>query len=470
MEQYNYEDILRELKEARSIQNRLQEIIESIFDGVFITDSEANVIMVNRSYEEISGLNREDLLGKNMKDLVDRGLISRSVTLEILQTKKPITIDQEFRSGKRALVSGNPLFDEEGKITYVVTSVRDMTQIYRLQDKVTENENKSKEYRLRIQAMESQMPEDDGLVQASPRTVDVFTMAQSVARLDTTVLLLGETGTGKSELAKFIHQNSLRSKGNFVTINCSSIPENLMESELFGYEKGAFTGADREGRSGLFEVADRGTVFLDEIGEMSLGIQVKLLNVLQSGKITRVGGRKEIPIDVRVVTATNRDLRKLIADKKFREDLYYRINVFPIPLPPIRERQDDILPIADNYLESLNKRYNSRKTLTKGAREALTKYSWPGNIRELKNIVERAYIISPENLIQSSHLQLDARNVRPVIDMGGMDLKAYIEKEEMRIIEAYYKEYGSLRKAAKALGMDASTVVRKRQRYSKEKG
>ncbi len=466
----NYEQLLLELNEARSVRDRLQEIIESIYDGVFITDGNAKVIMINKGYEAVSGLRRKELIGDTMENLVKKGLISQSATLEVLKKRRAVTLNQRFDTGKKALVTANPIFDADGKINFVVTSVRDMTELYQLQEKIAESESLSLEYQRKIEAIKLQLPQMGDLIVESRAAIQIFNMAKNVAKLDTAVLLLGETGTGKSELARYIHNNSDRKNESFMTINCSVIPENLIESELFGYEGGSFTGAKKEGRIGLVEAADKGTLFLDEIGELPLMVQVKLLNFLQTGKFTRVGGRKEISIDVRTVTATNRDLVKMVDEKKFREDLYYRINVFPITVPPIRERRKDIMPIANNHLDFLNKKYNQNKKFTIAARDALESYDWPGNIRELKNSVERAFIISEFEDIKSAHFHFEVKTGKQFFTAREMDLKEYIEQEEKRILEIYYKEYGSVRKAAKALGMDPSTFVRKRQRYDERYG
>ena len=314
------------------------------------------------------------------------------------------------------------------------------------------------------------------MVAVDNATLSVILMADKVAPMDSTVMLTGETGVGKEVFAEYIHQNSKRSDKAFIRINCGAIPANLIESELFGYERGAFTGADKNGKMGLFEVADHGTVFLDEIGELPLEMQVKLLRVLQEQEVERIGGVKPIKIDVRVIAATNRNLEEMAKQKKFREDLYYRLMVFPIEIPPLRERKKDVIPLAEMFLGRLNRKYGFEKQFSDGAVRLMEDYSWPGNIRELKNIVERAVIINEAAEISASSLSIAvptspmrcAEQIRSDVD-GDINLKAAVEAVEKEYMERAYQKYGNVRDAAKSLGMTHATFVRKRQRYTSGK-
>ena len=266
----------------RELNRQLFTILNSIYDGLYITDGQANTILINRAYEEVSGLRREDVLGKSMQEIVATGMIDRSGSLGVLKTRKPVTLEQTFRTGKQALITSTPHFDSSGEITMIITVVRDMTEIYGLQRKYQESEERRRsemEFLQRNQRFVSRM------VAADPRTLEVLARAQKVATLDTTVLLLGETGVGKEQFARYIYENSARARQSFIGINCGAIPASLIESGLFGYEKGAFTGASKEGKMGVFESADKGTVFLDEVGELSLAAQVRLLHVLEDGTV-----------------------------------------------------------------------------------------------------------------------------------------------------------------------------------------
>ncbi|MDU2064570.1 MAG: sigma 54-interacting transcriptional regulator [Sporomusaceae bacterium] len=452
---------------------RLDAIIEHSFDGIFITDKNATTIKVNQAYEEITGLKKSDVLGRNMADLVREKMISVSGSLIVVVDKKPVTLEQHFKTGKRALITSSPIFDRNGELVMVVTNVRDLTEIYNLKREVEEKTETMNKLRLELEHINDS--NDPELIAKDDATFSAVLLANRVAPMDTTVMLLGETGVGKEVMAKYIYRQSPRAKQSFIKVNCGAIPEKLIESELFGYEKGAFTGANKTGKMGLFELADQGTLFLDEVGELPKEMQVKLLRVLQEQEIVRVGGVKPIQVDVRVIAATNRDLEKMVIDQTFREDLYYRLNVFPIYIPPLRERPKDIMPLAKFFLDKLNHKYNLQKYFSAISIQLLNEYSWPGNIRELKNVIERATIISAGNEIKPENLHIHQTKginsytgssaVAKVSLAATTDLKATLDKLEFQYLEKAYQEYGNVREAAKSLNMTASTFVRKRQRY-----
>lgn len=446
----------------------LGNIIEFSFDGIYITDGKANTLKVNKSYENITGLKRENLINRNMYDLEKAGVVSESSTLKVLKSKKTNTVLQEFSTGKKALVSSNPIFDSEGNIFMVVTNVRDVTELYELEEEIEKNKEIQEKYHSEIEAMRGQYLNLADIIVKDKAMFNLFEVAKRVATLDTTILILGETGVGKEEVAKFIHKNSSRNMGKFIRINCGAIPVNLIESELFGYVKGAFTGANKEGKMGLLEVANGGTVFLDEIGELPLDIQVKLLRVLQEGEVERIGDLSPIKLDVRVLAATNRKLEEMIKQKTFREDLYYRLNVVPLMIPSLRERREDIVPIARHYISKLNNKYNFNKTFSAEAMNALYSYDWPGNVRELKNIIERVMVISSKDVIHKNDLPITKCSsfIESNIDLeDNCNLTEAVEKVEARLISKAFDKTGNVRDAAKILGIDASTFVRKRKRY-----
>lgn len=331
----------------------------------------------------------------------------------------------------------------------------------------------SERYQSEAEYARKQVLASADLIVADPRMLALLEQVKRVAALDATVLLLGETGVGKEKIAKYIYKNSARKEERFLAINCGAISPTLMESELFGYERGAFTGASREGKMGLFEVADKGTVFLDEIGELPLDMQVRLLRVLQEQTIQRVGGTRDISINVRVVAATNRNLEEMVQQKTFRQDLFYRLNVVPIRIPPLRERQADIPAFLDHFLAQFNQKYNTRKEFAGDAVRAMLAYEWPGNVRELKNVVERAVILSSGQLIRPEDLPF-CPSWTPALfcpeQEGTVDLKVLTEQFEARFINAAYKKYGSVRKAAASLSMDPATFLRKRKKYGEPPG
>lgn len=451
----------------------IENILESSFDGFYITDGDANTILLNKAYETITGLKREDLIGHNMYELEENKAISKSATLMVLREKTVKTIEQEFETGKRALVSSTPIFDDEGNITMVVTNVRDLSALQLLNSQIEHSKKLTDKYLSEIEAMRLQILGTDELIAHDEKMLETLKLAKRVALVDTTVLVLGETGVGKEEVAKFIHKNSNRKEQIFIKINCGAIPENLIESELFGYEKGAFSGADKNGKLGLFEVANGGTMFLDEIGELPLEMQVRLLRVLQEKEIVRIGGLNPIKIDVRLIAATNRDLEEMVTVGRFRKDLYYRLFVVPITLLPLRERREDILPLAKYFCQELNGKYGWEKKLTGDALSLIYGYKWMGNVRELKNTIERAVVMSDSEWINAEDIQLlnNFEQEKELLIKEATEfpsLKEAVEQLEAELLERAYQRFGNVRAAAKALSIDSSTFVRKRQRLNRQ--
>ena len=478
----NVTKIFSTLSEA---SERLNAIIEHSFDGIFITDAKANVIRINHAYEVITGLKKEEVLGKNMADLVRNKLISESGSLQVIKTKQPVTLQQCFRSGKEALVTSSPIFDADGNFIMIVTNVRDLTEIYNLKAVVQEKTAAMDRLAMELEHLQTTSEDNQEIIAKDETTLAAMLLANRVASMDTTVILLGETGVGKEVMARYIFQHSHRAKNSFIKVNCGAIPENLIESELFGYEGGAFTGANKNGKIGLFELANNGTLFLDEIGELPKDMQVKLLRALQEQEIMRVGGTKPVKIDVRIIAATNRNLEEMVKDGTFREDLYYRLTVFPISIPPLRMRKKDVLPLALSFLEKLNQKYQLKKYFTDLSMQLLHEYDWPGNIRELKNIVERAIIISPSDAIKPEDLHIhsaskpiviikenefsdNTKNSLPPPPEFPINLKRELKKIEYTYMAQAYEVFGNVRDAAKNLGLTPSTFVRKRKQYQQK--
>jgi len=441
-------------------QDALMSIIGSSYDGIYITDGDANTIYVNQSYQVISGLEPEDVMGVNMRTLVNGGIISKSATLLALQKKRTVTIEQDFRTGKHAVVTSTPIFNQTDQIVMVVTNVRDISELYILREELKKSNEISQKY-------QKQILQDADIVAADDISLKLIRMIDRVAMLDTPILLLGETGVGKERIASYIHKNSGRKNKNFIKVNCGAIAESLIESELFGYEPGSFTGANKEGKIGFFGLANEGTIFLDELGELSVGAQVKLLRVLQEQEIVRVGSNKPEKIDVRILAATNQNLEDLIEAGRFRKDLYYRLNIFPVVIPPLRRRKGDIPVLAKTALEELNRKYGKSKSFSQTAILTLLEYQWPGNVRELRNIVERAFIMSDEDAITAADLPL--QTIRSVLEGEAEDqtlnLKDLLELTEYEYIYRAYKKYKNVRAAAKSIQMDPATFTRKRKKY-----
>ena len=376
--------VLREqLLEARALKEELEKVIQGSYDYIFVTDAKGNVEKINDAYTRITGYEQEEIIGENIYDLTARGYFDRAVTIDVIETRKTQTLTQTLKSGKTVLVTGNPLFSETGEFIGVVTNGRDITELNRLKQEIKQAEGLSQHYQKQL--LKFQMDTEGDYIVASPKMAAISDLIQRIAKVDSTVLINGDSGVGKEIVAREIHRNSLRNERPYICVNCAAIPDNLLESELFGYDGGAFTGASKHGKMGIFQLADGGTLFLDEIGELPFYLQAKLLRVIQENEIQRVGGTSPIPIDVRLVTATNRDLWKMVNERQFREDLYYRLNVVQVRIPPLRERKEEIPVFVEYFIGMLNKKYKLSKRINPDLIEGLTAYELPGNIRELRN-------------------------------------------------------------------------------------
>ncbi|HOH56527.1 MAG TPA: sigma 54-interacting transcriptional regulator [Smithellaceae bacterium] len=466
-----YENIITELKSYQELHRRLEAIIESSYDGLYITDGKAKTLLVNSAYERITGISRNNLIGRNMKDLVKEKLYDHSVTLEVLKSKRSVTIMQHIKGGKEVIVTGAPIFDADGEISMVVTNVRDITELNQLRTQLEETRRLSSRYHQSILEQEELEHFLGEMVVKSTSMVQVVRKAIKVAKVDASVMITGESGVGKSMLARFIHDMSARRENPFVTINCGAIPESLIESELFGYEKGAFTGALPGGKAGLVEIGNKGTVFLDEIGELSANLQVKLLNVLENKIFTHVGGTKPVAVDIRIIAATNKNLDELVSKGLFREDLYYRVNVLPIHIPPLRERRDDIPALVTRIVSKINQKHKTNKRLDPSVLESLRKFNYPGNVRELINLVERMFTMSEDEYICLMDIPVpdDLRepfmNPREAED-GTLPLKNALAGWEAQLIKEAIRRHKTIAESAKALRLHPTTLWRKMLKYS----
>ncbi|EPZ45212.1 hypothetical protein N007_09420 [Alicyclobacillus acidoterrestris ATCC 49025] len=443
------------------LQERLSEIIEWLPDGVYVADGQGFTLLVNSAYEALSGTHRQNLIGKHMAELIETGYINQSVTLLILESRQPMSLIQTLKSGKEVIVTGNPVFDKSGNIRFIVTSVRDITSLNHVTAELEKVRGLSAlnkhQYHFNVNG------NGTSVIMESRHMKAIVEKVKQIALYPTSVLLSGPSGVGKEVIANLIHELSARSQKPFVKVNCAAIPEALLESELFGYEPGSFTGARREGKVGLFELADGGTILLDEIGEMPLSIQVKLLRVLQDLEIFRVGGVKSRKVDIRVISATNQDLRALVEQRKFREDLYYRLQVVEFHIPPLSERPEDVDALIDYYFHFYCTRYRIEKRLREDTRTVLCQYNWPGNVRELKNLMENLIVSVPSLVIDPDHLPFHVQS-KPS-QHRVLTIKQQLEKYERRIVAETLNNYSSIRKAAEVLGLDHSTLVKKLKRW-----
>jgi len=426
----------------------LENIIETSYDGIYITDGQANTVLVNKSYERITGLKREDLLGRNMADLVNEGVMSEPATLWIIKNKKPRTIHQTFNTGKSALVTSTPYFDKDGSIQFIVANVRDITELEDLKEKFIQSTKENIKYKNLVEQLKMQIAENEEIIAEDEEMLKVLVLAKRVAKTDATILIEGETGVGKDVLAKYIYNNSIRSDKPYIKINCGAIPESLIESEFFGYVDGAFTGTIKGGKSGIFEAANNGTLFLDEIGELPLNMQVKLLRVLQDGEFEKVGSNKTIKVDVRFIAATNKNLEEMVEKGLFREDLYYRLNVVKLKVPPLRDRRGSIIHTVKHYLNVFNRKYGLNKTISKEALMYLYKYNWPGNVRELRNLIERLTITTMGDVINVEDLPdyvIHNNKDKSIGNYQTVKLQEAIEKLEQDMIFKAYERHGNVR-------------------------
>lgn len=439
----------------------LEAIVESIYDEILVIDPQGTILRVmNRHAHKIWGMDPASVIGKNIFDLEEKGWFKPLVTRQALKERQKVSLIQENRFGRKILAVGNPIFNEHGHIDRIVVASRDITDVTKWQEP-----GEGKDVYQKVRSMQKPM------IYQSLRMKELVEEVERVARVESTVMIYGESGVGKELVANAIHELSARAGQPFIKINCGSIPENLLESELFGYEKGAFTGALHKGKKGLFELANKGTLFLDEISELPLNLQTKLLRVLQEREILKIGGTKPIPIDVRVITATNRDLEEMVAKGDFREDLFYRLHVIPLYVPALRERIEDVEPLLYYFLEHFNEKFAMKKYFSEDAIEMLKAYHWPGNVRQLQNVVERAMVLTDGQLITANDLAkiLVKQNQRPspVQVNEIIPLRKAVEMTESQLIRLALSKYKTLTEVAKVLEVSQPTISRRYQQWFK---
>lgn len=454
------------------VNQEMQAIIDSSFDEMQVTDGAGTTLRVNSRSKDFFGLEPEQMIGLTLEEAERIGLARPFVTRMVIEKRCRVTVLQETITGRRLVVTGNPIFDGNGTLTRVIMTSKDVTGMDRLSEALEESRSLVRAYQQELDILRNHGSEEF-VVYRSKAVQDLVSTARRIADVDCTTLILGETGVGKEVIARAIHRWSDRRDQPFVVVNCGTIPEHLMESELFGYDSGAFTGARREGKVGLVEAANGGTLFLDEIGELPLGLQVKLLRVLQDREITRLGRVRPVSVDVRIIAATNQDLEQMVAERRFRQDLFYRLNVVPLTIPPLRERPEDILPLANHFLERLGRQYGRTKRLSPAVVDTLMSYEWPGNVRELEHLMERLVVTVEHDVIQvddvpPAFVKSPARNQQePAIQVNRiMPLKQAVRALEAELIRAAYERVGSSYKVADLLGVHQSTVIRKLQRES----
>lgn len=460
------ESISSELRSVIELNQELTTIVNSSHDGIIICDFKGVIIRINQAVERILELSREDLVGQPFRVLMENGVITNNIIHQVKKRGGPVSILENPSVDHALIITGNPVYDEDGEIAKVVINIRDMTELQGLREALEESKQLSEKYQSEIAQMRTNFEPQKEIEFRSALMRNVFDLAWRVSQVESPVVLIGETGVNKSEIARFIHLHSERRAGPFLKLDCSSLPEQVLDTELFGYVADAFPGASKKDKPSIFEIAHMGTVYIEEIGELSPAIQTKLLRVLQDKEVIPLGGRQAIPIDVRVIATTQRPLNELVNQGSFREELFFHINIVPIKVPPLRERKEDVLPLLHSYLSYYNSKYTMHKEFSSEAINFLLNYKWPGNVRELANVVERLVVTTQEKVITNAEVDMailkkESGSGKAITISGIMPLKTAIEEVEQLLLSLAIARYGTTTKAAEALGVNQSTVVRK---------
>jgi len=459
------------------VEKRIESILDVLSDGIYISDRVGYTLKVNRMYEKLIGLKKEDLIGRRVQDLVKEGVFDVVLNPQIVKTGQPATSVQTTKKGQKLILNGHPIFDEEGEVVLVVTFVRDVTVMSQLREQIVSQKKLLEQLRTNVQYINAESIQRFPMNGFKSREMaHLGKLIEKIAATDATVLILGETGVGKEFFARSIHRASPRGENTFFKLDCTTIPENLIESELFGYVAGAFSGASIKGKAGLCEMADQGTLLLDEIGELPLSMQGKLLRLMQDQEITPVGSTRVKKVNVRIIAATNRDLEKEIEQGRFRSDLYYRLRVAVLSIPPLRERREDIMPLANYFLEKYATKYRKERRFGPEIEGIFTGHHWPGNIREMENLIESVVVTCDRPVVETADFgscmlteSYDRkRNLFETLDTRDKSLKEIVRDLEREILNGALEIHGSMAKVAELLKIDRSTIFRKLKRDDSE--
>ncbi|RNB87113.1 PAS domain S-box protein [Brevibacillus fluminis] len=461
------EQAIQDLELVRNLNDDIQAIYSSSNEEILVMNGQGRIMRLAGTYLQEFWMYADPhlLIGKQMDELQKEGFFRQNILQICRKQKGKHVFIQENAKGRKVWSVATPVFHGETLEKIVIIS-RDITELNQLKEELETVKKKSDRYKQELDQILNKTQQEKKLIYRSKVMENLEDQIKQIALVNSTVLLYGQSGVGKEVFAQAIHKYSRRSEQPLIRVNCGAIPENLIESEFFGYEKGAFTGADRNGKPGLFELAHNGSIFLDEITEMPLNMQVKLLRVLQEREITRIGGVKSRKIDVRVIAATNRDIKKMVEENKFREDLYYRLNVIPLHIPALRERVEDIISLSIAFLQQYNDAYQRQKTLTREALDVLESYHWPGNVRELQNVLERSIVTTKDDAIKGEDVmailygeEKDTK-IKPIIG-SIVPLKEAVDEVEGQLIRSALQKYGTAAKAAEILGISQATMSRK---------
>lgn len=478
-----------EIKRLGLLEREFEAVLKNLNEGILISDKHGRILRANSAMEDLTGLKKSDYLGRSFNELIsNKVFLKESVTIHAMRKQKSLTGLQRISTGKETVVRAYEVLDDYGDVFRYISNFHDITELNHLKVQLDKAIRKTDKFSLELSEQRLEKIKENLIITKNKSMSALLETAIRIAKTDATILLSGESGTGKGLVAQFIHDFSERSEECFIKVNCGAIPATLMESEMFGYESGAFTGARKDGKPGLFELAHKGTLFLDEIGELSMDLQVKLLKAVQEQVILRVGGTKERQVDIRIIAATNRDLENEVIAGRFREDLYYRLNVVPFKIPPIRERKEDIPLLLNYFLINHNQKYNQDKRFSLEALEVSINYKWPGNVREMNNFVERLVLVLkhdlidvddlPDKFLRSESCEFKAEhqlniNELPndlresmrtrISDRGA--LKDIMNDIEKSILRRVCQELPSIRQAAKVLGLSHTALFQKLKKH-----
>ena len=463
-----FEELAVELSSFQDMANTLQAIFDSSSDGIWVTNGEGVVTQINRASEDLNGVKTTGIVGKSIDEVVETGLVDVSVSKEVLEKKRQISMLQNItKTGRQLLCTGTPVFDNGGRLSMVVVNERDVTELLDLREHLRAAREITEKARKEITNLNMLELEQGAFIAESKSINRLLASALKLAQLEVSgILLLGESGTGKSMLAKLLHQHSPRASGPFLAINCAAVPEQLFEAELFGYEKGAFTGARESGKAGLLALADGGTFFLDEVGEMPSSIQAKLLKCIDEKEFTPLGGSTPKKINCVIIAATNKDLEKQVSKRLFRKDLFYRLNVFTLTIPPLRERVEDIFALATSFLNKYNERYGKFKVLSPKSLRMLQNYSFPGNIRELDSLIKKGVAVAEEDVLDVYFEQsLLGTAEAETVSTKGLSMQEALDMVEREMLNEARRACKTTREMASYLKISQPSVVRKLKKY-----
>ena len=462
------------LDSYQNLNRQLEAIYNSSPDGIWVLDNAGRVISMNEAAEQVEGFKQDEVVGKTIDELLEKGFVDQAVTPKVLQLKKTMSaLSYKKRTQKTLLVTGTPVLDAKGDVNLVIVNERDMTELTAMKEKLELSNMVTEKIKKELSEYALQDLKDNKIIAVSKEMQNILHLAMKLSQIEAlNILISGKSGTGKSLLAKFLHSTSSRKKKAFIEINCAAIPESLLEAELFGYEKGAFTGAREKGKAGLFELAHEGTLFLDEIGDMPLVLQAKLLKYLDDKRVMRLGGTQARNIDCIVIAATNQNLVKMVKEKKFRKDLFYRLNAFTLKIPPLEDRPEDTLELIRHYIKTYNDAYGKNRHIGPEGMALMQEYGFPGNVRELKNMIRKAVVFSEEscldnflaeciNLERTSH----ANPGYPMAEKSRLSLADELYNLEHQILKNMIPKCRSTSELAERLGVSQPTAFRKMKKH-----